>query len=227
MTTYYKFLSDDGTPAHGGTGQWYLPVDNLPGEWMTPASGELVPCENGYHLCTEAYLLDWLKSALYIAECRGEMLVLESGQKVVVREARLLRRVTEWNECNARLFACDCAEHVLPIFERDYPNDKRPRQSIEVARRFAMDKATAEELSDAGNAARAAASSAVRSAAREAARAAARAAARDTTWEAAWDAARTVAWAATRAVTWDADWDAAWDAERKWQLDRLMLYLRK
>ena len=43
-------------------------------------------------------------------------------------------------------FACDCAEHVLPYFEEKYPEDKRPRQAIESARRFANGEAIAEEL---------------------------------------------------------------------------------
>lgn len=46
----------------------------------------------------------------------------------------------------ARLFACDCAEWVLPLFERIYPDDKRPRNAVEVARRFAVGAATDEEL---------------------------------------------------------------------------------
>ena len=65
----------------------------------------------------------------------------------------------------ARLFACDCAEHVLYLFEAKYPNDDRPRKAIEVARRFADGGATTEEL----------------------------AAARAAAWEAAWDAARAAA----------------------------------
>ena len=60
----------------------------------------------------------------------------------------------------ARLFACDCVESVLPNFERCYPNDKRPRQTIEVVRRFANGSATLEELESARSAARSAAESA-------------------------------------------------------------------
>jgi hypothetical protein len=37
----------------------------------------------------------------------------------------------------ARIFACDCAERALPIFERERPDDKRPREAIATARRFA------------------------------------------------------------------------------------------
>jgi hypothetical protein len=34
----------------------------------------------------------------------------------------------------ARFIAADLAEHVLPIFEAKYPDDKRPRKAIKVAR---------------------------------------------------------------------------------------------
>lgn len=50
----------------------------------------------------------------------------------------------------ARLFACDCAERVLPLFEKEYPTDKYPRKAMEAARLFADGKATEEELSIAG-----------------------------------------------------------------------------
>lgn len=44
-----------------------------------------------------------------------------------------------------RLMACDFAEAVLPIFEKEYPDDKRPANAIKVARRYANGKATDEE----------------------------------------------------------------------------------
>jgi hypothetical protein len=59
----------------------------------------------------------------------------------------------------ARLFACDCAERVLPIFEKYYPKDNRPRVAIETARKFVVGKATQKEL-DAARAAWAAADAA-------------------------------------------------------------------
>ena len=85
------------------------------------------------------------------------------------------------------LLACDCAERVLPIFEKAFPDDSRPREMIEVLRRFARGEATEEELD-------AATSAAVD------ARAAADAAA-DVAWYAARSAARAVAWYAARSAT--------------------------
>lgn len=56
-----------------------------------------------------------------------------------------------------RLIACDFAESVLPIFEKEYPNDKRPREAIAISRLYAKNEATREELDAARAAARAAA----------------------------------------------------------------------
>ena len=46
----------------------------------------------------------------------------------------------------ARLFAADCAEAVLPIFERAHPGDTRPSEAIEAARQFARGALDAETL---------------------------------------------------------------------------------
>ena len=85
-----------------------------------------------------------------------------------------------------RLFAADCAERVLHLFENKYPNDDRPRKAIEVARN---PNATDQERPAAGAAAGAAARAAAWPAAEAAAWAAAGAAARAAAEAAAWAAA--------------------------------------
>ena len=67
-----------------------------------------------------------------------------------------LQIVTESADREIRLFACDCAERVLPLYEKQYPNDKRPRRAIEMARKFANRQATQDELAAAWDAAGAA-----------------------------------------------------------------------
>ena len=119
-----------------------------------------------------------------------------------------LRATIEPSDKIARLFACDCADHVLHFFEEKYPNDKRPRTAIEVARRYANGEATIEELSAASDGVWDAASDGVWAAtraARDAAGAAARAAAEAATW-------------ATSAAVWAVAGGGA--AEREWQLQR-------
>ena len=101
-----------------------------------------------------------------------------------------------------RLFAAKCAESVLHIYEKNYPDDPRVKNCINTSRMYALDL--------------------VDNAARDAARAAARAAARDAARDASWDAdraadrnaARDAAWAADRAADRDDAWDAARAAAR-------------
>ena len=123
---YFKTLNRDRTPHHGGIGKWKRIKT-----WMPPVQGKLVECSNGYHLCTLEQLRMWLGPAIYLAEWRGECLKL--SDKIVVREARLLKRLN-WNKTVARNLAADCAEHVLHIFESRYPDDERPRRAKEAAR---------------------------------------------------------------------------------------------
>ena len=91
-------------------------------------------------------------------------------------------------------YAIFAAEQVIHIYERQYPDDKRPREAIEAAKAvLAHDtKENQEKL----------------------------AAARDATWDAAWDAAR----AAARAAAWDAAWDAAWAAAWDAMLEKILRY---
>lgn len=52
-----------------------------------------------------------------------------------------------------RLFACWCADQVLPLFERAYPGDDRPRMAIQVATAYADGEATPDEMAAASAAA--------------------------------------------------------------------------
>ena len=97
-------------------------------------------------------------------------------------------------------YAVFAAEQVIDLFERECPNDNRPRLAIEAARKC-LDCDT-EENRAAADAARAAAWAAA-----DAARAAAWAAADAAAWAAAWAAADAAAWAAAdaaRAAAWAA-----------------------
>ena len=68
-----------------------------------------------------------------------------------------LRATVENCDRIARLMACDFAEPALPIYEKSYPNDNRPRVCIETARRFARGEGSQSEMDAAGAAVRAAA----------------------------------------------------------------------
>jgi hypothetical protein len=75
------------------------------------------------------------------------------------------------------LWAADCAENVLPAFERQYPHDARPRRALAAARAWAHGEVALADARAAAFAAHAAARAVDHPAARAAARAACRAAA--------------------------------------------------
>lgn len=180
-----KFLNKGGvSPARHYA--WPLPKNGKPGKWVK-ATGDLDVCNNGIHAVKfDEGALEWLRAECYVIELDGATFV-ESERKYVARRGRLVRKVESWDERGQRLFAADCAAHVLPIYEKAFPNDDRPRKAIHAARRYA-ERPTGKNL--------------------DAARAAAWAAwdARDAAW-AAWDD-RAAARAAVRAA------ETRWQVER-------------
>jgi hypothetical protein len=163
-----KFL--DGSTGPYSRFDWPLP-NGKPGKWVK-ASGKLEVCRNGIHACTVAQAPGWLRDDAYLIELGGK--VVDSGDKLCARKGRLVREL-DWEP---RLFAAACAEHVLPIFEKERPNDDRPRRAIKAARAYARGEIDAAAWDAARAAAWAAAGAAAGAAAWDAARAAARAAAR-------------------------------------------------
>src|SRR5208282_2154925 len=201
MTRAYHFLRDDMTAGSGNEKPWEI------GETRTIADpSKIALCEYGYH--SSPSLWDALQYASGPIACLVEIsqpLFTDNTVnqcKAVSATRKLIKAVN--NNRELRLFACDCAEHVLPIYEREHPDDKRPHQAIDVSRRFVDGKATQEELA------------AAQGAARDAAQGAARDAARGAAWAAA-AAARGAAWAAAQGAARDAAWAGARGAEVKWQ----------
>jgi hypothetical protein len=69
----------------------------------------------------------------------------------------LIEITSKLSRQNLRLLACDCAEHVLPLFENFSAGDKRPRKAIEIAQLYAQGQSTIEQLQKAAGDAEAAA----------------------------------------------------------------------
>ena len=174
-SVYYKVLAEDGSCHHGGRGAWTLP-NGKPGAWRS-VKGDLVACRNGIHLCRREDLIHWLGPAIFLAEA-ADGPVVDAGDKIVVRKARLVERLDTWNETTARLFAADCAEQALQFIPGSHQEPFVA--AINAARGFARGEISDKE----------------RDAAWDAAWAAARAAARAAAWDAARDAAR--AWQTER-----------------------------
>lgn len=123
------------------------------------------------------------------------------------------------------LWAADCAEHVLPHFEKKYPGDDRPRKAIEAARAWTRGEIRVGEARAAAVAAHAAARDADEGAARAAARATGHAAGTAHMAAHARHAAAYAVTAATNAAVSTAA-AAATAEEREWQFRRLPEHLR-
>ena len=172
------------------------------GEWTAKETPVL--CESGWHGMEEKHVLTHLPSqigaSLWVVETRGKR--VDGDDKFCAPQMKLAYKIGTTTERNLRLFAADCAENVLPIFWKVRPDDDRPKQAIDVARRYANGQATDQERDAAGDAAGAAAG--------------------DAAWAAAWDAAR----AAAGAAAGDAAWDAGWDAAKTKQTEIFTRYLQ-
>jgi len=169
----------------------------------------------------------WAKLLLFLNKTKADNEPLSIAtiiQSNGIKDAVWALRAVEGKDKEIRLFAADCAESDLHIYENKYPNDDRPRKAIQAARDYANGVIGKDELAAASDAAFAASDAAC-----DAARAASWAAswaARAASWAAS-AAARAAAWDASdaaRAAAWDAS-DAAWAAASaaKWQKIELLL----
>ena len=204
MTAYYKWLLPDGTTAVTGA-TWPVAV----GEW-TPAESPVL-CRSGWHAMAERDVLTHLPkmigAQLWRVSVRGE--IVRGDDKIAAGSMRLDYMLGVTTAETVRLFACDVAQDVLPWFEAVVPDDPRPRDAIQVARRYTVGEATDAELD------------AARAAAWTASRDAAGAAARDAAWTAAGAAARAAAGAAAWTAAGAAAGAAAWARYSNWLVVRI------
>ena len=131
------------------------------------------PCEDG-----------WKKLLNHLGKTEADNEVLELRTILVsngIEHTLWAFRAVDGKDKEIRLFAADCAEMVLPIYEKEYPNDYRPRKAIHAARDYANGLISAGELV----AARADASAAADAAMTKRAAASAKWAAASAAWDAA------------------------------------------
>ena len=135
------------------------------GKWYKH-KGKIDMCKEGFHACrTALQSLEYIYGdRWFLVEARGKIEGKEnkfvSSEMRLVKELPLKKIMVKW--------AVFCAKQCLEIFEKKYPEDKRPREAIEAAEKYSDGKITIEELNGKANAARVAAS-AVESAVSEAA----------------------------------------------------------
>jgi hypothetical protein len=92
-------------------------------------------CESGFHCSKEPYDAfsyvhgEWLAKV----EVRGQH--LSEDNKEVWEEMRVVEKY-RWTKEDSVKLAIYAAELVIDIFEKEYPNDDRPRKAIEAAKNY-------------------------------------------------------------------------------------------
>jgi hypothetical protein len=227
--TYYKWLKPDRTTTYQGV-KWPKRV----GVW-TPDETPVM-CTSGWHLATHEGIAEHARTGavLWIAEGRGEFVA--AGDKVAFSSTRLVSQVGTLTQIIAVQWAAECAKRVLRHYEDHHPEDKRPREAIQAALKWAKDPTETNHAASAAAASAAAAAYAVAVAANAAAAAYAANAAAYAAYAAAYAvaaaaayaaaaAANAGAYAAASAAAANAAAYAAREKEREWQSDRLLKLL--
>jgi hypothetical protein len=128
--TCYKWLNPDRTTTYQRV-KWPVRV----GAWT--ADTRPVMCVSGWHLATHQGIAEHARNGavLWIAEGRGASVAADD--KVAFSSARLVSQVGTLTQIIAVQWAAECAKRVLRHYEDRYPGDKRPREAIDAALRWA------------------------------------------------------------------------------------------
>jgi len=95
--------------------EWPRSPSGEPGPWIQ-VEGPLGLCTNGCHVCRPVELAHWLHDELWELETQGEE--LEALDCLVVRRARLVRRIDAWHLGGAAHFGEACAQHAAELAAR-------------------------------------------------------------------------------------------------------------
>jgi hypothetical protein len=130
--TAYKFLTRDARGPLSGAA-WPLPHDGAPGAWVEAGAGALELCVRGAHVCRPADLAYWLNDELWQLEVAGDE--LEGIDCLVVRQARLVRRLDGWRDGGVAVrFAEACVEHAASLVPAAAPARAYLPDAAEAAR---------------------------------------------------------------------------------------------
>jgi hypothetical protein len=151
----YKFLRE-GLKSNSGNLTWEI------GKWVHE-KGKLDICNNGLH-CS-------LYPDQAFSYVQGEILALvETKGKAIIQEDKecwsdmRIVKAYKWTKTDSVELAIFAAELVIDIYEKQYPNDDRPRKAIEAAKAYIKDPSGAARAARAAYAAADAADYAARAA---------------------------------------------------------------
>jgi hypothetical protein len=108
--TAYKFLARGAAGPISGFA-WPVPR-GAAGAWIE-VEGPLALCARGVHVCRAGDLAHWLHDELWVVEVDGDQ--IEGIDCIVVRRARLVRRVDGWIDGGASRLAKACLERAAGL----------------------------------------------------------------------------------------------------------------
>jgi hypothetical protein len=111
----YKFLARGALGALTGFA-WPVPEGAAPGAWVV-TEGPLELCVRGAHVCRPGDLAHWLHDELWEVEADPDH--VEGIDCLVVRRARLVRRIDAWHEGGAARLARACLDRAGELVGRD------------------------------------------------------------------------------------------------------------
>ena len=124
----YKFLRT-GMRSENGNQTWKL------NKWVKVDGDKLSLCNYGLHSSKEPYdAFSYVQGEiLAVIECRGEH--LKDTDKYCWEEQRVIKTY-KWTKKDSVRLAIFSAELCLKNYEKKYPDDSRPREAIEAAKRW-------------------------------------------------------------------------------------------
>ena len=127
MTKRWKFLRK-GFKSNSGNTKWKV------GEWSKPIKN-LELCESGYHCSKEIYqAFSYVQGEILAkVECKGKH---QSSKDKEVWETMRITKAYKWQKKDSVALSIYAAELCLDNFEKEYPEDKRPREAIEAAKNW-------------------------------------------------------------------------------------------
>ena len=126
MKKLYKFLRT-GLESESGNEKWTL------NKWKQ-INGALEMCKRGFHCSGTPYqAFSYIQGeVLAIVEPRGKSIIQDDKE---CWESMRIVKAYKWTKKDSMTFAIYAAELVIKNFEKEYPNDKRPREAIKAAKK--------------------------------------------------------------------------------------------
>ena len=183
-----------GMKSSNGNVKWKI------GQWQH--EDKISMCNSGFHASKRIIDAMGFVNMEVLAEVEVKGKSDKQDDKQVWSDMRILR-AWEWTKKDSVALSIFSAELCLKNFEKVYPDDKRPRQAIEAAKKWLKNPTKKNQLA-AGSAAESAAWSAAESAA--------------------WSAVKSAAWSAAESAAGSAAKSAAWSAEGS---DKLLKVIEK